>query len=300
MTPQWQALLHGPTPYPIIISLSTQFVPCPASNGTDAPCAKEAPSFQIGGFTTVFSDNTRSNESMPASSPHNDTADYNNNVARDEPHYSFRDRAPSPQDGSGAYSGPATGQSSDQFSQSSPPIGPALVPPQMLAYPAIYNLLQTIHASVRIDLGNPSQNNFFLNSSMVNDTLFNTINSTNSTNPTNSILYYSFTNQSDIEKRIATLTPEGPATIQVLYQCRLQQAKPIGSAIISVLVATLSMFSTAWAIFMFTSSEYAEHIREKSKSTKEVINTDQEPMLPYKSKENVAASMTDNMTEESA
>jgi hypothetical protein len=286
MTPQWQALLHGPTPYPIIISLSTQFEPCPASNGTDAPCAKKAPSFQIGGFTTVFSDNTRSNESIPTSNPHNGTADNDNNIARDEPHYSLRD---SPQDGSGA----AIGQSADQFAGSAPPID---VPPQILAYPAIYNLLQTIHASVRIDLGNPSQNNFFLNSSMVNDTLFSTINSTNSTNPTNSILYFSITNlnQSEVEKRIATLTPEGPATIQVLYQCRLQQAKPIGSAIISVLVATLSMFSTAWAIFMFVSSQYAEHIREKSKLAKEVINTNQEPMLPYKSKENVAASMTED------
>ena len=277
MTPQWQEILHGPAPYPIIISLSTDFEPCPASNGTDVPCVKEAPSFKIGGFTTVFSDNTRSNESIPTSSPHNATAD---KTARDEPHYSLRDLTESPQDGSGHYI---------YAGLSSPP----LAPPQIVAYPAIYNLLQTIHASVRIDLGNPSQNNFFLNLSMVEDTLFSTVNSTNSTNPTNSTLYFSVTNQSDLEKRIATLTPGGPATIQVLYQCRLQQAKSIGSAIISVLVATLSMFSTAWAIFMFASSEYAEHVREKSKSAKEVINTDQEPMLTYEYKENVAASMTE-------
>jgi hypothetical protein len=128
---------------------------------------------------------------------------------------------------------------------------------------------------------------------MANYTLYSTINSTNSTNPTNSTLYFSITDQSDVDQRIATLTPEGPATIPVLYPCRLQQTKPIGSAIISVLVATLSMFATVWAMFMFVSSTYAEHIREESKLVEQVTSNEQEPMLPYESKENVAASVTE-------
>ncbi|KAF8889655.1 hypothetical protein BD779DRAFT_1671768 [Infundibulicybe gibba] len=42
----------------------------------------------------------------------------------------------------------------------------------------------------------------------------------------------------------------GPASVQVVYLCRYQQRKSLPQATISVIVATLSMFSGGWAVFM--------------------------------------------------
>jgi len=215
--------------------------PCPASNGTDAACAKVPAPVIRSALSIVFSDADRV----------------------DIDHY-----IPS------TYNGPANGQSADQFMSSAPPIKRDGLPPTR--YPAIANLAQTIFSSIRIELGNPSPNNFLLDSSVANASLFNT--TLNSTDP--SQLYLASTNQS-----IPPLTLDGPATIQVLYPCRLQQAKPIGSAIISVLVATLTMFMSGWAIFMFFISDYAERTREGSESAKTV---EQELMLPFSSKEEEA------------
>ena len=135
---------------------------------------------------------------------------------------------------------------------------PAKAPPineptKRSPYPAISNLAQTILASVQIDLGNPSPSNFLLNRSVVDQTIFNKINST----VVNSKLYLASTNQS-----APPFTLEGPATIQALYSCRLQLAKPLGPAVISVIVATLSMFMSGWGAFIFVSSEYAERKRK--------------------------------------
>ena len=146
------------------------------------------------------------------------------------------------------------GTSADQFAASAPPIEPTKPSP----YPAISNLAQTILASVQIDLGNPSPSNFLLNRSVVDKTIFDKINTTMvNTTVVNSKLYLASTNQS-----APPFTLEGPATIQALYSCRLQLAKPLGSAVISVIVATLSMFMSGWGAFIFLSSEYAERKRK--------------------------------------
>ena len=54
------------------------------------------------------------------------------------------------------------------------------------------------------------------------------------------------------------LTMQGPENIQVLYLCQLQRLKAPGPLITSVLVATLSMFMSGWALFIFIASRLAE------------------------------------------
>lgn len=230
----------------------------------DGPCAKKAQFFNVTGCTIVSSNGSES-QNISANIPEGG-ADRPTNKRQLE------------EDNSGVtvtdYNGAASSESATQFAYSGIPYGSSSS--QFSAYPAIYNLIQTILAAVRIDLGNPNPNNFLLNSSVVNATLFNAINMTNGSSIP-SILYRATTTQ------IQGLTLEGPAAIQVLYACQLQQAKPIGSAIISVLVATLSMFMSGWAVFMFISSDYAER-REKSKSA-EQVEQDRVPMLSYGPKE---------------
>jgi hypothetical protein len=54
------------------------------------------------------------------------------------------------------------------------------------------------------------------------------------------------------------LNVEGPARIQVLFPCRFLQKKDPGQAFISVLVATLSMFSGGWALFTLIATSWTK------------------------------------------
>ena len=122
-------------------------------------------------------------------------------------------------------------------------------------YPAVVNLARTIHAAVRIDLGNPSPNNFFLNPSALNATIINTFPATPRLNSSASLLYDANAHPEHHGfQGMLPLTVEGPANIRAVYPCRLQQQKSPGQAFISVLVATLSMSASAWALFMFFAS----------------------------------------------
>ncbi|KAF8802524.1 hypothetical protein BYT27DRAFT_7261057 [Phlegmacium glaucopus] len=117
---------------------------------------------------------------------------------------------------------------------------------------AIYNLLQTVYASIRIDLGNPSSNNFILNPAALNGTIAPTfpVTQANGVPFSNSTLYAGWIAPIPRLQKILPVTVSGPATIQVVYPCQFQQRKSTGQLVISVLVATLSMFSTGWAVFM--------------------------------------------------
>jgi hypothetical protein len=111
-------------------------------------------------------------------------------------------------------------------------------------YTASLNLAQTLLAAVRIDLGNRNPNNFFFNLSLVNATLFKKINSLDS------LLYSQVLKQVDGKPESASALVPGPATIQRVYSCNWQIQKPVGSAIMSVMVATITMFMTGWQIVM--------------------------------------------------
>lgn len=45
-----------------------------------------------------------------------------------------------------------------------------------------------------------------------------------------------------------------PAVFNALYQCQTTQLKSIGSVIISILVATLSLFTSGWGIVMLAAA----------------------------------------------
>jgi len=107
------------------------------------------------------------------------------------------------------------------------------------------NLAQTLLAAVRIDLGNPNPNNFLFNLSLVDTTLSKTILSSDSG------LYQEVLKQVDGKPELATALVPGPATIQRVYSCKWQIPRPIATAIVSVMVATYTMFMGGWQIFMF-------------------------------------------------
>jgi hypothetical protein len=124
-----------------------------------------------------------------------------------------------------------------------------------------YNLLQAVYAAIRIDLGNPSLNNFILNPLALNATIFEKFPTTAYNQDqlsTTSTLYYRWHNPDPGLQKYLPVSVSGPAQVQVVYPCRFQQRKPLGSLIVSVLVATLSMFSSAWAVFILAATAFAK------------------------------------------
>ncbi|KAJ6563126.1 hypothetical protein DFH09DRAFT_1478117 [Mycena vulgaris] len=126
----------------------------------------------------------------------------------------------------------------------------------------ISNTVQTVYASVRLDLGNRSPNNFLLNTSRIADEIVQNFPQTypavqNIALPIESDLYSLLVNDGNSKnaalKNITGLLPlsaPGPAVVDGVYLCHFQHAKSRGSAFIAVLVATLSMFSSGWALFL--------------------------------------------------
>jgi hypothetical protein len=130
----------------------------------------------------------------------------------------------------------------------SPPVSGTsklLIPEDM--YGPVANTVQTILAAARIDLGNPSPNNFLLNPSVLSETIFRTFPATDHLDISASVFYQ--TVDSYQHQGILPLTVEGPASMRVVYACRLQRMKAPGPVFVSTLVATLSMFSSGWALF---------------------------------------------------
>jgi len=123
----------------------------------------------------------------------------------------------------------------------------------------ISNLVQTAYAAVRLDLGNPSPNNFLLNTSMIPQAILSTFPQTFPNLANESLLYSILVNDgyyalhggaSYNTTGLLPLTLPGPAVLQGVYLCRFQRARPLGSAVIGVLVGTLTMFSSGWAVFL--------------------------------------------------
>ncbi|KAF8916363.1 hypothetical protein CPB85DRAFT_1250803 [Mucidula mucida] len=57
---------------------------------------------------------------------------------------------------------------------------------------------------------------------------------------------------------ILPLNVSGPAVARVAYACRYQRRKAPGSLIVSVLVATLTMSSSIWAVFMLLTTAWVK------------------------------------------
>ena len=117
----------------------------------------------------------------------------------------------------------------------------------------ISNLLQTVYAIIRMELGNPSPNNFILHTNVTDSTIVSKFPATPSNQGGDVLVsgpYQEWTNPDPETKKYLPVTVSGPANIRVVYPCRFQQRKTTGQLFISVLVATLATFSTGWAVFM--------------------------------------------------
>jgi len=126
-------------------------------------------------------------------------------------------------------------------------------------YVPIANIVQIIHAAVLIDLGNPHKNNFLLNPSMLDKTLYSEFPAIlKLRNPTVSMLYQTV---------FATgpLKVEGPAKLEARYLCHLQQMRAPAQAFIAVLVATLSMFVSGWGFFTLLATYWAKRSNDSGK-----------------------------------
>ncbi|KAK7055397.1 hypothetical protein R3P38DRAFT_1355361 [Favolaschia claudopus] len=149
------------------------------------------------------------------------------------------------------------------------------------------NALQTTYAAVRIDLGNLSPNNFISNTSVIPATIFSTFPSTfpgvYSTSEEYANLVGDEVNPYFNLTGLLPLEVEGPAHMDVVFLCRFQQRLPPAQAFIAVLVATLSMFSSGWAVFLALATKFAKGRNPEANScsghTKETSEADKTPFL---------------------
>ncbi|KAJ7466351.1 hypothetical protein FB451DRAFT_1485153, partial [Mycena latifolia] len=118
------------------------------------------------------------------------------------------------------------------------------------------------YTTVRLDLGNRAPNNFLLNTSLIPAAIESSFPQTLARLPIQSILYAMLVGDPSYAEDeppsavaeynltgLLPLTLPGPAVVDGDL-CRFQRAKSPGSAVIAVLVATLSMFSSGWALFL--------------------------------------------------
>lgn len=122
----------------------------------------------------------------------------------------------------------------------------------------MFNMLQTAYAIIRVELGNPSPNNFILHPNVTDSTIASKFPATPLNQAGVSGLYQEWTNPDPEMKKYLPVNVSGPANIQVVYPCRFQQQKTPGQLFISVLVATSSMFISGWAVFMLVAVYFAK------------------------------------------
>ncbi|KAG9024588.1 hypothetical protein FRB95_011333 [Tulasnella sp. JGI-2019a] len=119
-----------------------------------------------------------------------------------------------------------------------------------LAVTVISDAMQFLLAAVRLDIGNVFPNNFLVYPSTMDAIV---------------------SKGSDIRLALAfdkyylpsIAHASRPAVIASQYLCHLPQRKPLGSVFVSVLVATLSMFSSAWAVFLVVATYYGNENTHK-------------------------------------
>jgi hypothetical protein len=155
-------------------------------------------------------------------------------------------------------------------------------------YAPIANIIQTIHAAVQIDLGNAHANNFLLNPSVLNTTLYNEFPATVLPKPTVSTLYQVISEGTFFDVlNMLPLKVEGPTKLQARYLCQLQRMKAPAQAFIAVLVATLSMFTGAWGLFMFLATYWAKRGNDSGRiNSSRIVNTiDTDDIFPNSSQQ---------------
>ncbi len=106
-----------------------------------------------------------------------------------------------------------------------------------------------MHAAIRLDLGNVLPNNVLVNSSIVDGTIANAND--------DAYLYDDLTHSGGgIFTYPVFSLPE--TVIDVQFQCKFKFAKSWAEIMISVFVATVSMFGTGWGIAMLVASYFVK------------------------------------------
>ncbi|KAF6759960.1 hypothetical protein DFP72DRAFT_1063691 [Ephemerocybe angulata] len=121
--------------------------------------------------------------------------------------------------------------------------------------PPINNILHLALAAIRIDLGNPSPNNFLTHPESLNQTLTATFPKTPFTSQAQSLLYTTLNEKHFVKESLDSddlpiFSIHGPSTVQAVYVCKFMKRKKTGNLIITVFVATVSMFTSGWAVFI--------------------------------------------------
>ena len=116
--------------------------------------------------------------------------------------------------------------------------------------PALENLFQVLYAAVRLDIGYVLSNNVLTNSAAF-DAAINI--NTGTDNPT------LLRDRLDPAKAQITypLTSRGLAILDLSYECTYKYRKSAAEILISVLVATASLFASGWAFMMLAAGYFA-------------------------------------------
>ena len=125
--------------------------------------------------------------------------------------------------------------------------------PTTVASISVTNLLQFLHAAVRLDLGNDLPNNILTNASVSEDP----------TVGSGGILYSGFGSV------LYPLPKVTSAVINASFQCRFKSRKSWLEVLLSVFVGTFTLFSTGWTILTITASFLAERRFKKIEEKKE-------------------------------
>ncbi|KAG9027903.1 hypothetical protein FRB95_007065 [Tulasnella sp. JGI-2019a] len=143
----------------------------------------------------------------------------------------------------------------------------------MIYNSSVSNALQTLHAAIRLDLGNALPNNLLTNTNAVvsaNQTILPTYplgvydaNGKITVTQPDSVLYDALmgtSREADGSKFFPALPLDGSqrSIILVPFLCHFREMKSTGEVFIEVLVATWGMFSVGWAVFIRVCSHLAK------------------------------------------
>ncbi|KAJ7656504.1 hypothetical protein DFH06DRAFT_991761, partial [Mycena polygramma] len=107
----------------------------------------------------------------------------------------------------------------------------------------LLNVITVFYAAVRLDLGHWTGDNVFTNTTSFKQLIRNT-------DGVNTIFRQVATSKgmayANLPAPLSVNVSTSPAVIQIPYTCNITQRKPIGSFIVSVISATLSMFLGTW------------------------------------------------------
>jgi hypothetical protein len=125
------------------------------------------------------------------------------------------------------------------------------------------NFVQLARAAALIDIGSKASNNLLTNLDFIDQILYPElppVSGTTAAPSARSQLYDAWKTQTSPLNSIhyPSLSVSGPSTLQAVFICHFSKLKGIGSLVVSVLVATLSMFSSAWGLALILTAYAAK------------------------------------------